>query len=103
MEISTLQIELFVLVMALVGLAFSAWLLRRFPLQFWYEKRLPWLFPKDMVVAAEKMAQEHPYRHMFLVFIGLLGASYNSICNVHNQPVRAPYQTEAGPDIPDHR
>ncbi len=74
MEISTLQIDLFVLVMALVGLVFSAWLLRRYPLQFWYEKRLLWLFPKDVVVAAETMAQEHPYRHMVLMFIVMVGA-----------------------------
>ena len=73
MDISEFQINLAVLLMALVGLVFSAWLLRRYPLQFWYEKRLPWLFPKDMVVAAETMAQEHPYRHMFLIFIVMLG------------------------------
>ncbi len=73
MDISRLQIDLIVLLMALVGLVFAAWLFRRFPTQFWYEKHLPWLFPKDVVVAAETMAQEHPYRHMFLIFIGLLG------------------------------
>ncbi len=73
MEISTLQIDLIVLLMALVGLVFAAWLSRRFDTQSWYEKRLPWLFPKDVVVAAETMAQEHPYRHTFLIFIVLLG------------------------------
>ena len=73
MEISTLQINLFVLLMALVGLVFTAWLFRRFDTQSWYEKRLPWLFPKDLAVAAETMAQEHPYRHTILIFIVLLG------------------------------
>ena len=73
MEISTLQIDLIVLLMALVGLVFAAWLWRRFPRQSWYEKHLPWLFPKNLSVAAETMAQEHPYRHMFLVFMVMLG------------------------------
>ncbi len=73
MEISTLQINLFVLLMALVGLVFTAWLWRRFPRQSWYEKHLPWLFPKNLSVAAETMAQEHPYRHLFLIFIVMLG------------------------------
>ena len=73
MEISPLQIDLFVLLMALVGLVFTAWLYGRFPRQSWYEKRLPWLFPKDVVVAAETMAQAHPYRHTFLIFIVMLG------------------------------
>ena len=73
MDISRLQINLAVLLMALVGLVFTAWLFRRFDTQSWYEKRLPWLFPKDLVVAAETMAREHPYRHMFLIFMFILG------------------------------
>ncbi len=74
MEISSLQINLFVLLMALVGLVFTAWLFRRFDTQSWYEKRLSWLFPKDVVVVWETMAQDHPYRYLFLMFIVGLGA-----------------------------
>ena len=73
MDISTFQINLAVLLMALVSLIFTAWLWGRFPRQSWYEKRLPWLFPRDVAVAAETMAQAHPYRHTFLMFIVMLG------------------------------
>ncbi len=73
MDISRLQIDLMALLMALVGLVFTAWLWRRFPRESWYEKHLSWLVPNDVVVAAETMAQEHPYRHVFLIFIAMLG------------------------------
>ena len=74
MDISTFQINLAVLLTTLVVLVFTAWRHGRFPTQFWSEKRVPWLFPKDLAVAAETMAQAHPYRHMFLMFIVMLGA-----------------------------
>ena len=73
MDISTLQINLAVMLMALVGLVFTAWLYGRFPRQSWYETRLPWLFPKNLAVAAETQARAHPYRHLFLMFVVMLG------------------------------
>ena len=73
MDISSRQIDLAVLLMALVGLVFTAWLYRRFPRQFWYEKRLPWLFPKNLLVVWETMTQEHPFRYTFVTFLSMLG------------------------------
>ena len=67
---STLQIDLVVLLLAIFGLGFTAWLFRRFAIQSWYEKRLPWLFPKDAAVAMEALG---PCRHILLVFMVILG------------------------------
>ena len=75
MDASQLQFDLFILLTQLVILVFTAWLFRRYPGQRWHEKHLSWLFPKNVSVAAETMAQKQPYRHMFVMFMGVLGAA----------------------------
>ena len=40
----------------------TVWLFRRFPMQSWFENRLAWLCPRDLVKAGEALAPAHPYR-----------------------------------------
>ncbi len=51
----------------------TVWLERRFPTQSWIENRLPWLYPRDIVIGGEALAQAHPYRYTIFMFFSLLG------------------------------
>ena len=74
MNISPLQIDVFVLSFVVGTLVLTVWLFRRFPMQSWYENRLPWLFPKNFVIAMETLAQQYPCQYLFTMFFSLLGA-----------------------------
>ncbi len=73
MNASTLQLDLLVLLGLAVIMLLTAWLLARFPIQSWTERRLAWLFPTDMVVSWETMGQSHPYRYLLVAFFILMG------------------------------
>ncbi len=70
---ASLEIDLVVLLLVVGAMLLTVWLFRRFPMQSWFENRLAWLFPRDLVIAMETLAQAHPYRHMSFTFFGLLG------------------------------
>ena len=53
---ASLQIDLFVLLLAAGGMLLTVWLNRRFPMQSWFENRVAWLFPKDLGITMETLA-----------------------------------------------
>ncbi len=73
MDISQLQIDLFVLSSVVGGMILTVWLFRRFPMQSWFENRVAWLCPRDYVIANETLAQAYPYRYLFMMFFSFLG------------------------------
>ena len=73
MKASPLEIDLVVLLLVVGAMLLTVWLNRRFPMQSWFENRLAWLFPRDLVIAIETLAQRHPYRYMSLMFFASLG------------------------------
>ena len=53
----------------------TVWSWHRFPgQQSWFENRLAWLCPRDLVIGMETLAQAHPYRYTLLMFFESLGA-----------------------------
>ena len=74
LNVSLLQIDLFVLTSVVGIMVLTIWLSRRFPMQSWHENRLAWLGPRDLVIAGERLAQARAYRYMFLLFFFSLGA-----------------------------
>ncbi len=62
-----------VLLILIAIIAATAWLFRRFPIQSWFKRRLPWLSYEDTARNWEAIACTRPFNYLSMMVLIMLG------------------------------